>query len=676
MKPVENNVIEQESIQERNLEILLKNFPGVVSTGEDGELVINAEKLKLALDPKARIEENGYELNWVGKKEAYHQAYAKQAKILQPLTDDSNDFLADTTENILIKGDNLEALKLLKASYFEKIKMIYIDPPYNTKSENFIYRDNFTDSEEAILDELGYSTEYKDYIENIQGARTHSGWLSFMFPRLLLARDLLKEDGVIFISIGEEEVNNLRILGDEIFGEHNFITLISRVMKTGGAKGKFFTPNIDYILIYAKDLVKAKPFRTKITKEQLKSYYNKVETTGNKAGEIYGEERLFKASLDARPNQRYWIKCPDGSFVIPPGKTFPEHLEHGEQVTPNSDDGVWKWVYSTYQREYDLANIIFKETSSSALIDQNGNKSKYNLYNKVWLRDQQEKGKVPANFMVDLLSDYENRQSSAELFEMGIPFDYAKPVDLISYLAVMAKVDKDDIVLDFFAGSGTTGQAVMDLNAEDGGNRQFILVQLPEEIDAKKQKDAYEFVTETLGKKEATIFEITAERLRRAGEKAKKNHADKAGIENLDIGFKAFEIKDDPLQQFYKPLHEVTANDLEQLEMILSHDSVEASFNTILVNLLLAEKLPLSTPIITLDEGALYQADNVLLVINAVDLSEIKLHLQLSPGLPKIEYISVYSPNITNETRDQFNQELIPAIQQMGLDIARLRFRG
>jgi len=209
MKPVENNVIEQPTIQERNLEVFLKNFPGVVLTGEDGELVINTDKLKLALDPKARIEENGYELNWVGKKEAYHQAYAKQAKILQPLETDSKlntdaNFLSDTTENILIKGDNLDALKLLKASYFEQIKMIYIDPPYNTKNENFIYRDNFTDSEDTILDELGYSADYKDYIQNIQGARTHSGWLSFMFPRLLLARDLLKEDGVIFISIDEQ----------------------------------------------------------------------------------------------------------------------------------------------------------------------------------------------------------------------------------------------------------------------------------------------------------------------------------------------------------------------------------------------------------------------------------------------------------------------------------------
>ena len=143
MNPVKNNVIEQESIQERNVAFFLQQFPGVVSTGESGELVINTDKLKLALDPKARFEENGYELNWVGKKEAYHQAYAKQAKILQPLAADSKlldgkDLLADSTQNILIKGDNLQALKLLKASYFEQIKMIYIDPPYNTQSENFI----------------------------------------------------------------------------------------------------------------------------------------------------------------------------------------------------------------------------------------------------------------------------------------------------------------------------------------------------------------------------------------------------------------------------------------------------------------------------------------------------------------------------------------------------------
>lgn len=254
-------------------------------------------------------------------------------------------------------------------------------------------------------------------------------------------------------------------------------------------------------------------------------------------------------------------------------------------------------------------------------------------------------------------------------------FSFPKPVGLIQTLINLV-CEKDDTVLDFFAGSGTTGQAVMDLNAEDGGNRKFILVQLPEAIDSKKQKDAYEFVTEKLGKTEATIFEITAERLRRAGDKIKTDNADKEDIANLDSGFKAFEIADDPMQQFYKPLHEVTPDDLAQLEIALSEDSQTANLETILVNLLLAEKLPLSTPIQTLQDQMLYQAANVLLIVNATDMATIKQHLQASSDKTNVEYISVYSPNITNERRDQFNQELIPALKQMGLDDSRLRFRG
>ncbi|GAB6071266.1 site-specific DNA-methyltransferase [Thiomicrorhabdus hydrogeniphila] len=649
MKPVENNVIEQESIQERNLEILLKNFPGVVSTGEDGELVINAEKLKLALDPKARIEENGYELNWVGKKEAYHQAYAKQAKILQPLTDDSklndsNDFLADTTENILIKGDNLEALKLLKASYFEQIKMIYIDPPYNTKSENFIYRDNFTDSEEAILDELGYSTEYKDYIENIQGARTHSGWLSFMFPRLLLARDLLKEDGVIFISIDDNEQANLKLLCDEVFGEANFVANIVWQKKYSVSNDD---PGIaamhDYILVYQKSDKFSRNLLPRTEKQQ-ERYTN---PDNDPRGVWTSGEYVSSKSKAERPTLWYAIK----------------HPITGKEIWPD-ENAVWRY---TQEKHLELEN------DNRLYWGKDFNFSKPRL--KRFLAEIQD-GVVPSTWWDFTQAGHNDagQKETAAILEKKV-FSTPKPLKLLKRIIHISN-SKNDVILDFFAGSGTTGQAVMDLNTEDGGNRKFILVQLPEVIDPKKQTSAYEFVTEELGKTEATIFEITAERLRRAGDKVKKDHADKEGIENLDIGFKAFEIKDDPLQQFYKPLHEVTANDLEQLEMALSHDSVETSLNTILVNLLLAEKLPLSTPIITLNEGALYQADNVLLVINAVDLAEIKLHLEVSPGLPKIEYISVYSPNITHETRDQFNQELIPAIQQMGLDIARLRFRG
>ena len=217
------SMIEEKSINDVNYEALKKIFPHAVSVDEDGKYVIDSQKLQMSLDPaKANIREDGYGLNWVGKKEAYHTAFSKNYKVLKPLNDD-NSKNWDSTENILIKGDNLDALKILRHNYFESIKMIYIDPPYNTKNDGFVYNDNFTSNTEETLEELGYDKEYIDYIENIQGAKTHSGWLSFMYPRLLLAKDLLKDDGVIFISIDDNEVAQLRLLCDEIFGGDNFV---------------------------------------------------------------------------------------------------------------------------------------------------------------------------------------------------------------------------------------------------------------------------------------------------------------------------------------------------------------------------------------------------------------------------------------------------------------------
>jgi len=352
--------------------------------------------------------------------------------------------------NFLLEGDNLHSLKLLEKTHTGRINVIYIDPPYNTGGQDFTYNDEFVDKTDAFR---------------------HSKWLSFMASRLELLRTLLSDDGVIFISIGEQEVANLRLLCDDLMGEDNFITIFSRQMKSGGAKGKFYTPNIDYVLAYAKDITKLPNFKAIMTDKQIEVFYNKTETSGERAGEIYGEERLFKASLDARPNQRYYIQCPDGTFAIPPGSTFPEHLVEGETVLPTKQDKVWKWIYPRYQAELAKNNIVFKKTKTSGLVDEHGNKSNWNIYNKLWLSEQQDKGVVPSNF----ITEYENRQSAAEMKDLGIDFTYAKPTNLVKYLLTIANQPKDIIVLDCFAGSGTTGHAVLKMNSEDGGSRRFIL---------------------------------------------------------------------------------------------------------------------------------------------------------------------------------------------------------
>ena len=292
-----------------------------------------------------------------------------------------------------------------------------------------------------------------------------------MYARLIILHKLLQDTGLIFISIGEQEISSLKLLCDEVFGEENIVTIFSRQMKSGGAKGKFYTPNIDYILAYAKDIRHLPNFRAILTDKQIATFYTKTETEGIRAGEIYGEERLFKASLDPRPNQRYYIQCPDGSFAIPPGESFPEHLVEGETVLPGKTDKVWKWIYPRYQQEFAQNNIVFKRTNTSGLIDEHGNQCKWNIYNKLWLSEQQDKGVVPSNF----ITEFENRQSAAEMKKLGITFTYAKPVNLIKYLLTISNQSQSITVLDCFAGSGTTAEAVMRMNSDDGGNRRFIL---------------------------------------------------------------------------------------------------------------------------------------------------------------------------------------------------------
>ena len=220
-EPKVEPIIKQESKQDKLIEVFQKHFPQALQETEHGFLV-DKEQLQRALEPKnCEVTDEALELRWVGKKEAYHSGYSLTDKIIQPLKEQSKDF--ENTGNVLIKGDNLDALKLLQKNYFERIKMIYIDPPYNTLTDNFIYRDNFTKTQEEVLDELGYDKEQKEYIKNIAGAQTHSGWLSFIYPRLLLARELLRDDGVIFISIDDNEQANLKLLCDEVFGEMNFV---------------------------------------------------------------------------------------------------------------------------------------------------------------------------------------------------------------------------------------------------------------------------------------------------------------------------------------------------------------------------------------------------------------------------------------------------------------------
>lgn len=505
---------------------------------------IDFERLQEVLGEYTDDKEERYSFNWKGKSKAIRIAQTPSTGTLRPAKEESKNF--DTTENLYIEGDNLEVLKLLQKTYHSKVKMIYIDPPYNTGSD-LVYPDDFKDNIKNYLEITGQvdADGSKIGTNSESSGRYHTDWLNMMYPRLKLARNLLSDDGVIFISISQDELQNLLKICDEIFGEDNRVGICSRVMKTGGNKGQYFSPNIEYVLVYAKSIINLSVFREKISDELISKVYNLQETQGERKGEMYRIMGLCQPGLDVRPNQRYWIECPDGSYVIPTGSTYPTEIANGEKVLPSDDDNVWKWTFERYQKELNNNNIVFKETKTSSLLDQNRKQSKWNIYNKIWLNDRLEEGRVP----VDLISKYENRHSSQELKELNIPFDFAKPSDLIAYLISIVNENNNAIILDFFSGSATTAHSVIKLNIEDKGNRKFIMVQLPEPTYEKSE--AYK-----AGYK--TICEIGKERIRRAGEKILEENKDKEGIENLDVGFKVFKLDSSNIKKW-----DVDADNLE-----------------------------------------------------------------------------------------------------------------
>jgi adenine-specific DNA-methyltransferase len=630
---MKKNIIEEQSINDTNYEQLKKLFPHAISVDENGKYVIDPQKLQMSLDPsKANIREDGYGLNWVGKKEAYHSAFSKNYKVLKPLKEDSKNW--DETENILIKGDNLDALKILRHNYFESIKMIYIDPPYNTKNDGFVYNDNFTSSTEQTLEELGYDREYIDYIENIQGAKTHSGWLSFMYPRLLLARDLLKDDGVIFISIDDNEVAQLRLLCDEVFGEENFVAnLIWEKKFSPQNDAKWFSDNHDHILVYAKNKEIWRPKKL-----------SRSEETNSRFTNPDNDPRGDWASSDMTV------------------KTYSEKYDY-PITTPSG-----KEIYPTKGRCWSISKEKFHE-----LIKDNriwfGKKGENVPRYKTFLSEVNE-GIVPLTIWKysDVGHNQEALQELKSLFDGESYFDTPKPTKLISQILKITTKD-NDLILDFFAGSGTTAHAVMDLNAKDGGNRKYICVQWAEATPEKSEarKAGYE-----------TIFDITRERIKRAGEKIIGSEALASPKESslfggtkvplpIDVGFRTFEVVEDVKQKIYqKSLEEMTQEDLLSFT---NKPSIENN-EEILYNLFVAENLPLSTKYETLIEEKLFLACNVAFVLGDITSDELVEALR---DKKVCEYITVYSPNISN---DKLTLEIEGNISKLGIKPDKLRFRG
>ena len=432
------------------------------------------------------------ELIWENKdkmlEEVNSDDFLKTDKYFEYDKDESKNF--DTTENLYIEGDNLEALKLLQKDYNNKIKMIYIDPPYNTEKK-FIYNDTFRNKRKKEC--------------------RHSGWLNMMYPRLKLARDLLRDDGVIFISIDDNELNNLKNICDEIFGEANFIGCISRATgTTTGQDSNKIGSSIDYCLVYSKGnnfTLRGLP----MSEEDMKRFKN-CDEKGR-----YSILQLRKTGNNDRkedsPNMFYPVIAPDNSKVYPFGPTG--YLSR------------WRVGEDTLKSLIDNNMIVWKKKDDIKSVTIDGyERSKWIPYVKYYLEGRT---KQVSNLFQNIDGNKKGSLELKELLEKKGIFDNPKPVQFIKIL-LQISVDKNDIILDFFSGSATTAHAVMQLNVEDGGNRKFIMVQLPEEC--KNNNLGYD-----------NICEIGKERIRRAGDKIVEENKDKEGIENLDIGFKVIKIK-------------------------------------------------------------------------------------------------------------------------------------
>ena len=515
--------METPDVTAENIEKIGALFPSAVTEmrGEDGSIKkgINFEILKQLLSPDV-VEEGDerYEFTWVGKKQAIAEAARPTTKTLRPVKADSRNW--DTTENLYIEGDNLEVLKILQESYLGKVKMIYIDPPYNT-GHDFIYRDKFQRSQAEEDQQAGvYDEDENQLFENTESnGRFHSDWCSMMYSRLTLARNLLSDDGVIFISIDDNEMDNLKKICDEIFSSPNYLATF-KWNRTAKAPSLSHSVRIkyEYVLCYKRNevlhLFGKKSYNTEAP---LLNTINKTSIIEFPAGSI-----CVQNSFDiGKYSDKYDVTL-----------LTPINIENHTNCAAVKIQAKFKWSQDTVN-EYLNSGRKFLIKKSPATIY-------YQL-------PENESFIPPA----DIINDEEcnvkkNTDASGELAKMSIPFDYSKPVSLIQYLSNTALFQEyDAIVFDFFSGSATTAHAVMQLNAEDGGHRKFIMVQLPEPCDEKSEafKAGYK-----------NICEIGKERIRRAGDKIKAEHPDA----DLDIGFRVFRVDESNMKNVYYHPEEVT----------------------------------------------------------------------------------------------------------------------
>lgn len=539
---------------------------------------VNFELLKQMLSPDVVDGDEAYEFTWVGKKAAIVEANKPIRKTLRPCVDESKDW--DTTENLYIEGDNLEVLKLLQESYLGKVKMIYIDPPYNTGND-FIYADDFMRSQEEENEQMGmYDEDENRLFKNTDtNGRFHSDWCSMIYSRLMLARNLLTDDGVVFISIDDNEQENLKKCCDEVFGESNFVGKIAVVNNLKGRNDrKDIATCHEYILIYGKSEFAANGMP--LTDEQ-KAQFDKVDENGSAYQLRDLRKRGRPDRREDRPNMYFPIyynletkKC---SLVEEPNAVaiYP--------IRGDGSDGRWRWG-----KERVAANLAILEPRYSSIAKRWGIEHRVYLnpsLNPINLdeedtEDTERSSKSKSFWIGGELSNDVGRRQLKTIFGAAY-FDYPKSIDYILNTIYMGS-DSDSIILDFFSGSATTAHAVMQLNAEDGGHRKFIMVQLPEKCD--EASEAYK-----AGYK--NICEIGKERIRRAGDKIKSESP--MTTQDLDIGFRVLKLDDTNMKDVYYAPDDYDQGMLAGLESNIKDDRTDLD---LLFGCLIDWGLPLSLP--------------------------------------------------------------------------------
>lgn len=572
--------METPDLTQENVEKLLALFPECATeVKQHGKVTrgVNFDVLQQLLTPYKIEGEEAYEFTWVGKKAAFVEANRPIRKTLRPVPEKSKDW--QKTENLYIEGDNLEALKLLREAYLGQVKMIYIDPPYNTGND-FIYNDSFKMSEEELAEGMGLFDEEgnKRFTENfVTNPRFHSDWCSMIYSRLRLVKNLLSEDGAIFISIDDNEQENLKKICDEVFGASNFIAqLIWERAYSPKNDARFISNSHDYVLMYAKSIENFVIGRLPRSAQANARYKNPDNDPRGVWKPSDMSVKTYNAACD------YPITCPSGRIVEPPAGR------------------CWRLSANAFAERLHDNRIWFGPDGNSVPCI------------KRFLSELKFNGMAPASilFYKEVGHSQEGAQEVAKLME-GAYFDGPKPLRLLRRLLTLANLNKESLVLDFFSGSATTAHAVMQMNAEDGGHRRFIMVQLPEKTDEKSEAKKAGF---------DTICDIGEERIRRAGEKIKAESP--LTTKELDTGFRVFRVDDSNMKDVYYSADEVSQ---DALDGMISNIKEDRSALDLLFGCLVDWGIPLSKKCTseTVDGHTIYDyGEGDLLACFDTDISE------------------------------------------------------